>query len=337
MGDPLLDTIAGLIQQDVGDRGLLTDRAENLVTASAGGFQGACRSLAGASGAVVAVVTGFLVPRADPPRGETDGPLGALFLARALTPLGFRMVLAGDDFVIPALEAGVSACGLEGEVGLVRLPGYESAMRKSPGEYWRQFVNAAGSLTHLVGIERVGPSHTPQSLQAQGMGEQEVERFLKTVPRREWDRSHTMGGSDITEAMSPAQWLFESVRQVGLPITTIGIGDGGNEIGMGAVPWSVIRKNIPCGAVIACRIPVDHLIVCGVSNWGAYGLAAGVGCLRGRRLDHALFDPEGEQEILRLLVQRGSLVDGRTGLPTATVDGLSFGDYAEPLRSLRGL
>ena len=56
---------------------------------------------------------------------------------------------------------------------------------------------------------------------------------------------------------------------------TIGIGDGGNEIGMGKIPHETIVKNIPNGDLIHCRVPTDHLIVAGVSNWGAYALAAG--------------------------------------------------------------
>jgi hypothetical protein len=63
---------------------------------------------------------------------------------------------------------------------------------------------------------------------------------------------------------------------------SLGIGDGGNEIGMGKIRWEIIRRNIPRGGLVACRVPVDHLIVCGVSNWGAYGLAAGVLLLRGQ-------------------------------------------------------
>ena len=61
----------------------------------------------------------------------------------------------------------------------------------------------------------------------------------------------------------------------------------------------------PRGGLIACRVPTDHLIVCGVSNWGAYALAAGVALLRGAKLDPSLFDPEKERELLRIMVERG--------------------------------
>src|SRR5206468_2038016 len=95
--------------------------------------------------------------------------------------------------------------------------------------------------------------------------------FLADVPKGDFDRYHTMGGRDITLHMSPAHWLFEEVSK-GLPIQTIGIGDGGNEIGMGKIPWNIIRRNISGGGRVACRVATDHLLVCGISNWGAYGL-----------------------------------------------------------------
>ncbi len=103
---------------------------------------------------------------------------------------------------------------------------------------------------------------------------------------------------------------------------------------MGKIPETVIDRNIPNGGQIACRVPTDHLIVAGVSNWGAYALAAGVAVLRGRRLPAALFDVERERDLLRIMVEEGPLVDGVTARATVSVDGLSFPDYARPLRLL---
>ena len=42
---------------------------------------------------------------------------------------------------------------------------------------------------------------------------------------------------------------------------------------MGKLPWATIRKNVPQGGVVACRVATDYLIVAGVSNWGAYALS----------------------------------------------------------------
>ena len=93
-----------------------------------------------------------------------------------------------------------------------------------------------------------------------------------------------MRGRDVTAATRPAHLLFEKMpwTMVG-GRTTIGIGDGGNEIGMGKLSWATIRKNVPQGGEVACRVPTDYLIVAGVSNWGAYALATGVRLFAERR------------------------------------------------------
>ena len=56
-------------------------------------------------------------------------------------------------------------------------------------------------------------------------------------------------------------------------IATIGIGDGGNEIGMGKVRQRVIDY-IENGPIIASNVSTDQLITAGVSNWGGSALAA---------------------------------------------------------------
>jgi len=336
MAEGSLESIRDIIQEDIGNRGLRTDPTSNLITACAEDFAAACRSLASTPDARVAIVTGFYIPHADPPSGETDGPLGALLLARALTPLGIKVVLATDSFCQRALEIGLGATGLRKTVPLVVFPSVDQAGPMSLTDYWDTFAERAGSLTHLIALERVGPSFTPESLQSQpGSSIADVQQFLAEVLAEHHDRCHTMRGRDITASMSPAHRLFEVAARQERGIVTIGIGDGGNEIGMGKIPWSVIRRNIPNGGLVACRIPTDHLIVCGVSNWGAYGLAAGVRILRGVSLEEDLFDSEREKATLEVMVEKGPLVDGVSGLPTATVDGLSDDDYFKPLKVLQ--
>jgi hypothetical protein len=325
MAEAELDRILGLIQEDVGHRGLRTE-PENLITAWPKDFHAACHSLAETPKAVAAVVTGFFIPHAQPPAAETDGPLGALFLARGLVPLGIQVALVTDAWCRQALEAGLEASGLRGLVPLLLLPSEPD---------WQRVFSSCPSPTHLIALERAGPSHTPDSIRAQaGATDQVVTQFLREVPVQDFDRCHTMKGRDITTNMAPAHLLFEAAPRQGPPATTIGIGDGGNEIGMGKIPWEIIRRNIPNGGVVACRVPVDHLIVCGVSNWGAYGLAAGVRHLRGEAPDADLFDPDRERQLLETMVERGPLVDGVTGRPSVTVDDLSFESYVQPLVSL---
>jgi hypothetical protein len=336
MSAAALTAIRDLIQEDVGNRGLRTDPHGNLITACADDFAAACRSLAEASEPSLAVVTGFFIPTGQPPAGETDGPLGALFLARALTPLGFRVALVTDDFCRPALLAGISACGLKDSWTVLTLPDADRPFGPFLEFPWLPLVRQY-PITHLIALERVGPSHTAESILRQPGGEAALPAFLAEVPAEHRDRCHTMRGLDITGRMSPAHLLFETVKRDVPAVTTIGIGDGGNEIGMGKIPWEVIRRNIRGGGLVACRVPTDLLIVCGVSNWGAYGLAAGVRLLRGHGPDPELFDPQRERALLEVMVRQGPLVDGVTGRQTMTVDGLAFDRHGEILTRLAAL
>jgi hypothetical protein len=284
--DDCLSAFRDAIQVDVGNRGLTRDPADNLFNAFPDDFAAACRSIANHPSPRVGIVTGFMIPSVDPPTGETDGPLGALFLVNALSRMGIPCVLFSDEAGLSAIHVGIQF--FDREVAVVKLP------EKARPEMLRP-------LTHLVAIERCGPSHKN-------------------------GRNHTMRGRDITDLTAPAHLLFEGQR----PYVTIGIGDGGNEIGMGKVPYATICKNIPNGELVACRTATDFLIVAGVSNWGAYALAAGVMLLRGS-VDVSLFDRTRERGLLEHIVEHGPLVDGVTGQRTPTVDGLSFDEYAKPL------
>jgi D-glutamate cyclase len=299
MSDAILREIRDLIQVDVNRRGLATDADANLINAFPDDFAAACRSIAETPNPVLCIVTGFYI--ADPPAGETDGPLGALFLARALTPRGIRVALATDSFCHAALQAGVNAAGLGSSVPIFCL---DDNLDNS-------LFLGLPSLTHLIALERVGPSRA--------------------------GRCYSMRGRDITAHMAPAHRLFERNHDGPPTLTTIGIGDGGNEIGMGKISPVVIGRNIPNGELIACRVATDYLIVCGVSNWGAYALAAGVASLRYAKLDPALFDVKKEREYLRIMVEQGPLVDGVIAQPTVTVDGLSFEEYVKPLVGIRDI
>jgi hypothetical protein len=311
--DYVLDRIREVIQRDVNNRGLASDPHDNLFTACRDDFANACRSVASTLQPTFFIVTGFFIPHAQPPCGETDGPLGAIFLARAGQELGIKVVLVTDVFCRAALEAGLQACALETKVPVLVLPD-----RRTPDAYtgWFTLQALQGKWlpagltlpTHLIALERVGPGFD--------------------------GCCRNMHGRDVTEEMCPAHRFFEKPRLLKRLNSTIGIGDGGNEIGMGKIPPEVIARNIPHGEQIACRVPTDHLIVAGVSNWGAYALAAGVAVLRRSRLPASLFDVERERELLRIIVEQGPLVDGVTGRQTVTVDGLPFDDYAEPLRRI---
>lgn len=281
--DEKLIAILAAVQTDPGNRGLARVPGNNLFTATAGDFEAACRSIAHETDPVVAVTTGFYIPSATPPAFETDGPLGAVFLERAMLGCGVATLLYLEGPVSHGIIPARDMCNLP-------------VMDVGP-EGW----------SHLVAIERSGP----------GAG----------------GRHYTMRGRDVTEFYDAR--LTQKFKRNRIARHTIGIGDGGNEIGMGKIPHDTIVANIPNGDLIHCRVPTDHLIVAGVSNWGAYALAAGVYVLKGVTPPADLFDPDREREILEVMVREGPLVDGVTGKQTATVDGLSWDDYVKPLVHIR--
>jgi hypothetical protein len=318
-----LESVRRVIQRDVNGRGLHGPGSPTLAEHCAADFSAACRQLANA--ASVSIITGFFIPHGQPPAAETDGPLGAVFLAQALRLLGIPSVLAGEEFCTEALRAGL-AMRSDRSTRVVVLP--PSGL--DADAYREAFFREVGRPSHLVAIERVGPSHTRASLLAQDP--QGVEEFEREMPIASRDRCHNMRGQDITASCGPAHWLFEfpdSDRPV-----TLGIGDGGNEIGMGRLPWSLVRRAVPWGGRIACRVATDYLIVCGVSNWGAYGLAAGTALVRGMKPDPDLFDPDRERQVLEAMVRAGPLVDGVTGRAEASVDGLDAARYLGTLREI---
>lgn len=330
-----LEPIRDIIQEDIGDRGLRKHPELNLINACPGDFELACRSLATAKRPVVGIVTGFFIAHGQPPACETDGPLGALYLARALVPIGFTIVLLTDAMCRQPLIEGLRAARLEREVSIVVLPPYLDICDHAELMKWRRILDEH-QFTHLIALERVGPSHTPGSISNQAFTSAEkVEMFRREVPEDQFNRCHSMRGRDITASTAPAHILFDYADEWCPTMVTIGIGDGGNEIGMGKISWNVIRENIPNGGLVACRVATDHLIVCGISNWGAYGLAAGIHHLRRVPIMPELFDVDRERAQLRVMIDKGPLVDGVTGMPTVSVDGIPFDRYVQPLEKIK--
>jgi hypothetical protein len=306
------------VQQDVGNRGLARDPEANLFNACPDDLLRACVALAQVKDPLVGVATGFFIPTADPPAYETDGPLGAVFLARTLAALGVRVVLLADPGCHPALRAGLAVAG-HAKVPVEALP-----------DAWPTPLPA---FSLLITLEMVGPNHTEESIrQSPAVTPAAITAFREEVPSEKRDRCYSMRARDITDRAGTAPRLFDP--STARSWKTVGIGDGGNEIGMGKVPWEVVRRNIPQGGLIACRLPADCLIAAGVSNWGAYALAAGTAVLRGGDLPADLFDPGREADILRAMVERGPLVDGVSGQQSLSVDGLAFDEYVKPLIDL---
>lgn len=286
----------------------------------------------------VAIVTGFFIPKGDPPAAETDGPLGTTLLAAALQAAGMKVDLITDEPCGNALHIAAREMGLDaGSVHVI-----------APGEVAR-FENellfrSNNGLTHLIAIERVGPSHTVGSLSQQPRFDSlPTERFTALVPPEHQNHCHNMRGEIIDAHTAELHLLFEdspaSPKRKQGTFKTIGIGDGGNEIGMGAVPWEDLERRLSGeqSGRVPCRITTDWNIVCGVSNWGAYALAAATLFLRGQQHLLAPFDSAQQQHVLEELITHGPAVDGVTRRREPTVDGLPFLTYIQPWEGMRRL
>jgi hypothetical protein len=163
-------------------------------------------------------------------------------------------------------------------------------------------------ITHAISIERCG-------------------RSADGAPRN-------MRGLDISSYTAPLDELFTAG-----PWETIAIGDGGNEIGMGSLPRELIARHVDHGETIACVTPARHLIVAGVSNWGAYALLGALAALRPEWRERLLvcLDEKLDQAVLEATVNDGPAVDGVSRLRTMTVDNLDMAIHHSKLREIRAL
>jgi hypothetical protein len=134
----------------------------------------------------------------------------------------------------------------------------------------------------------------------------------------------TMRARDISTVTAPLDLLFPD-RSQSKPYFTVGIGDGGNEIGM----WNChekVEEFIESGSNISVSTGCDILIVCGVSNWGALAVAAAAIVFFGNMEDGKWFVElcSGQREILRMMLDAGSY-DGCSGEREEMIDGMAFG------------
>ncbi len=314
-------TIERVIRRDPARRGLASLRVGG-EWLCAGQFELAAESLARRARRV-AIVTGFPVVT-DSVTIETDGPPGAVYLAQALLAVGIDVVLVSDPLGVPVLRCAAGERNLDVSVAEFPFEWAESleiprAMKGATtcahSDSWTtEFLDTETQrgLTHLVAIERPGPS------QSQG-------------------ECLNLRGESIDGYVGKTHRLFEQIAEHGLEIVTVGICDGGNEIGCGAIPWESLPpvETTAIRRQTACRVATDHLILAGVSNWGAYGLA--VALLHRRKHIDAMrsWDVENERQLIEHLVAETGIVDGITGLAEATVDGLPLETYLQGLAGVR--
>lgn len=213
---------------------------------------------------------------------ETDGPAGTLVMAKALQKLGFHPVIVTDSFC-------------------------------------RGFFEPERIDTEYLPLEADEEECVAVLKKYQPVGMISIERCGKNTG----DDYANMRGISIREHTAPVDRLFELAGPEGsgkeLRVPTIGVGDGGNEIGMGNLA-EVIQKDL---SLVPCRVKTDLLITASVSNWGAYGMAAALQKCTGETVYSMMDGKPVEQkveEFIEMTVEIGS-VDGVTHERVAHVDG----------------
>jgi len=271
-----------------------------LFEATRGGLFAAASALASAPRVSLGIITGFYVPGGTPPAAETDGPVGAALLAAAFARVGVACRVATDEPCRATCAAALRGADA-GTTPLDVVP--LGGAVDGAVDAWRR-----AGVTHALSIERCG-------------------RSADGAPRN-------MRGEDIGAFTTPLDELFTAGSW-----RRLAIGDGGNEIGMGSVPATLIGEFVAHGETIACATPADHLIVAGVSNWGAYALIAALAVLRRDWRDALLatLDAARDAAILRTMVEEGPAVDGVTRQRTLTVDTLPMDVHHAKLRAIRAV
>ncbi|MCM0678583.1 DUF4392 domain-containing protein [Micromonospora phytophila] len=273
--------------------------SEQLAVPAAGGLLAAARSLTGRPTVDAAVLTGFFIPGADPPAAETDGPVGATQIAAALRALGGGVRLVTDAPCAPVVNAALDAAALDVPLEVAPLTGYDDWAAAALPRYAR--------LSHLIACERVGPA-------------------LDGRPRN-------MRGEDIGAHTAPLDRLFAAGSAF-----RVGIGDGGNELGMGRLPTELVARVVDRGERIRCVVGCDALLVGGTSNWAAAALVGALALLRPEVTAlRDLLRPEWSYDVLTAIVLHAGAVDGVRRRAEVSVDGLDWPAYAEPLARIAEL
>ena len=241
------------------------------------------------------VLTGFPIDCGDHVVGETDGPCGAAEIVRVLTALGCQVTVVTDGPSLPLLRAALDQTAPETPLEEVPMEGTEA------------FVQALWDRIQpdlFLTIERPGKA-------ANG-------------------HFHNMRGTVIDAMTADTDCLLALAAERGC--VTVAIGDGGNELGMGAL-LPEIAAGVPHGAEIGAVLPAQYTLAAGVSNWWGPGLAALLSHETGRNL---MLTQAEDQALLQAVVDAGA-VDGCTKERTLSVDGYPVTVQLELRRRLEEL
>lgn len=236
------------------------------------------------------------------PLGENDGPLGSIVLAAALANIGHAVTFYTDEAAAGPISELITWMKIDADLQCLQPDDVETQM------------NVAGALDIAVAVERLGGNPNGILYGATGVSR-----------------------SDFRCNMDP---LFKKMSELGKP--TIGIADGGNEIGCGKIHEIIsdtlsdlnYRDRTPCGGGVFSIVSTDVLVIATTSNLGCAGTVAALALLSA---DVELCHTEkGERDLIQKGVEIG-LTDGGTGKVIAAVDGVLANDHAALVGLMRSV
>ena len=268
------------------------------------------------------IATGFPEGAGVP---ETDGPVGAAMLARALLlGLGVNSVILTDENWLDPVKGACRGAGI------APLPFPES-----------------GKITTLDAIRPVFVKTVPKDWQAAREISEELlqvtqPKMLFAIERPGMNVEgvyHGMSGRVLDDLTAELDTLFRRGMEMGIPF--IAFGDGGNELGMGVIEDELPELlpqardcGCPCHGGIGASTAADMLVVASVSNWAVSGVIAALTLVTG---NPAIFhDPALEVRSIELCTAFGA-VDGMTMSPEAAVDGIPAEEWRGLLTAMRGI
>jgi len=245
----------------------------------------------------VALFTGFVVPEVYP-QGESDGPLGAAALARALRGAGLFPSIFVDLQIVDTARWIAAEIAADVPVNPI-----------DPDT----FLDLAETFAIAVAIEKPGCNDRGVLHTFEG-------RRIKN------------GSASIDDLF--LRWTELGATTIGIGDRGNEIGFGGlHDLVCELIPRARTCA-CGCGGGIATTTATQFLYPSAVSNWGAYGVAAALAILTGD--PSLLLLPEEEERLLRVAAVRGCC-DGVHRRGVFGVDGLPGRVSVDVVAALRSL
>lgn len=301
----MYDLIDRIVSLDMGQRGMAGLYEPARAMAGEPISAAAARPLSTLErGDTVIIITGSLTRAGvSSAIAENDGPVGVASLARAITH-GFNAIplILVDETICDKMAAitrvaGPNAVTREQARVAVATPRYTSVAVVEGGK-----IDDDEARAHAAALIVETRPKVVISVERSGLTKDGTYRNAR--------------GEDYSEGRARLDHVVLEAAKAGIP--TMGIGDGGNEIGMGAIPEAV-SAHIPHGEVLCSEIATDVLFPVGVSNWGCYAVTAALAIMTGN--EDLIHTPDLERRLLEASPQIG-LVDGTSGRLEPTADGL---------------